>query len=146
MRRRDYRAAAELRGIRLEGRGSAQPLPAALEAIAVADLITLGPGSLYTSVIPNLLVAGIPDAIRQSKAVKAYFVNLMWQPGETDGLQRLRAISVPICEPSRRRWPDRLRSSEYRPHPIRAPLLQKYAASKRVDPGRGRFRSALSGM
>ena len=46
-------------------------------------MITLGPGSLFTSVIPNLLVEGIPAAIRSSPAVKAYFVNLMWQPGET---------------------------------------------------------------
>lgn len=60
-----------------------QPLPAALEAIAEADLITLGPGSLFTSVIPNLLVEGISSAIRRSPAIKAYFVNLMWQPGET---------------------------------------------------------------
>ena len=60
-----------------------EPLPDALQAIARADLITLGPGSLFTSVIPNLLVKGIPDAIRNSPAVKAYFVNLMWQPGET---------------------------------------------------------------
>lgn len=59
------------------------PLPATLEAIESADLITLGPGSLYTSVIPNLLVDGISAAIRRSPAVKAYFVNLMWQPGET---------------------------------------------------------------
>ncbi len=61
----------------------AKPLPAALTAVAEADLITLGPGSLFTSVIPNLLVAGMPQAIRQSHALKAYFVNLMWQPGET---------------------------------------------------------------
>jgi uncharacterized cofD-like protein len=60
-----------------------RPVPEALDAIAMADLITLGPGSLFTSVIPNLLVAGIPDAIRKSPAIKAYFVNLMWQPGET---------------------------------------------------------------
>ena len=60
-----------------------RPLPDALAAIAEADLITLGPGSLFTSVIPNLLVTGIADAIRRSLAVKAYFVNLMWQPGET---------------------------------------------------------------
>src|SRR5437660_1704686 len=62
--------------------GKCQPLPATLDAIAQADLITFGPGSLYTSVIPNLLVQGIPEAIRQSRAVKAYFVNLMWQPCE----------------------------------------------------------------
>lgn len=59
------------------------PLPETLEAIAQADLITLGPGSLYTSVIPNLLVRGVSQAIAASSALKAYFVNLMWQPGET---------------------------------------------------------------
>jgi uncharacterized cofD-like protein len=63
--------------------GRVRPLREALDAIASADLITLGPGSLFTSVIPNLLVAGIPKAIRQSNALKAYFVNLMSQPGET---------------------------------------------------------------
>jgi uncharacterized cofD-like protein len=60
-----------------------KPMQGALEAIAEADLISFGPGSLYTSVIPNLLVEGIPEAVRKSRAVKAYFVNLMWQPGET---------------------------------------------------------------
>lgn len=63
--------------------GDCDPLPEVLEAIAVADLITVGPGSLYTSIIPNLLVKGIPKAIQESPALKAYFVNLMWQPGET---------------------------------------------------------------
>jgi uncharacterized cofD-like protein len=61
----------------------ALPLPEALNAIAQADAITLGPGSLFTSVIPNLLVDGIAAALRRSAAVKAYFVNLMSQPGET---------------------------------------------------------------
>lgn len=60
-----------------------KPLRETLRAIQRADLITLGPGSLFTSVIPNLLVSGIPRAIRESKAVKAYFMNLMSQPGET---------------------------------------------------------------
>jgi uncharacterized cofD-like protein len=60
-----------------------KPLPETLDAIDQADLITLGPGSLFTSVIPNLLVEGVAKAIRKSPAVKAYFVNLMWQPGET---------------------------------------------------------------
>lgn len=60
-----------------------QPLPETLKAIEDADLICLGPGSLYTSVIPNLLVAGIAEAIQRSPAVVAYFVNLMWQVGET---------------------------------------------------------------
>src|ERR1700722_3118287 len=60
-----------------------KPMPETLEAIANADLITLGPGSLFTSVIPNLLVEGIPQAIAQSQASKAYIMNLMSQPGET---------------------------------------------------------------
>src|SRR4029077_8843910 len=61
----------------------AKPLEETLEAIAQADLITMGPGSLFTSVIPNLLVEGIPQATAKSSALKAYFVNLMSQPGET---------------------------------------------------------------
>ena len=76
------RSRAPISRIRLRPRRCA-PIPATLKAIAGADLITLGPGSLFTSVIPNLLVEGIPAAIRRSQAVKAYFVNLMWQPGET---------------------------------------------------------------
>ncbi len=63
--------------------GDSEPLPETLEAVRQADLITLGPGSLYTSVIPNLLVNGLSDAIARSPAVKVYFGNLMWQPGET---------------------------------------------------------------
>lgn len=63
--------------------GHCKPLKETLEAIATADVITFGPGSLFTSVIPNVLVAGIPKAIRASPATKAYFVNIMWQPGET---------------------------------------------------------------
>ncbi|HIY20296.1 MAG TPA: YvcK family protein [Candidatus Flavonifractor merdigallinarum] len=61
-------------------------LPAALEAIADAELILLGPGSLYTSVIPNLLVEGIADAVCRSKAVKLYICNIMTQDGETEGM------------------------------------------------------------
>lgn len=69
---------------RLElSQGRVKPLRDALDAIAGADLITMGPGSLYTSVIPNLLVDGIASALRKSKAAKAYFTNLMWQPWET---------------------------------------------------------------
>ena len=56
-----------------------------LEAIADADLIVLGPGSLFTSLIPNLLVEGVSDAIVRSPAEKALIANLMTQPGETDG-------------------------------------------------------------
>ena len=61
-------------------------LPAALEALARADIILLGPGSLYTSVIPNLLVDGISQAIEDSKALKIYICNIMTQDGETEGM------------------------------------------------------------
>jgi uncharacterized cofD-like protein len=61
----------------------AKPLKETLAALRAADLIVFGPGSLYTSVIPNLLVDGIADAVRRSRAAKAYFVNLMWQPWES---------------------------------------------------------------
>jgi uncharacterized cofD-like protein len=77
------RSKQRIESIRLSPR-KAPPLAAALNAIAEADAITFGPGSLFTSVIPNLLVEGMPAAIRRSPAVKAYFVNLMWQPGETN--------------------------------------------------------------
>jgi uncharacterized cofD-like protein len=63
----------------------AQPLPDALEAIASADLITIGPGSLYTSLIPNMLVKEVIGAVRKSPAMKIYVQNIMTQPGETDG-------------------------------------------------------------
>ncbi len=59
-------------------------LPEAIQAIKEADLIILGPGSLYTSVIPNLLVKGIVEAIEKSHARKIYVCNIMTQPGETD--------------------------------------------------------------
>lgn len=60
------------------------PLPEVLKAIRAADVITVGPGSLYTSILPNLLVARVADAIGESKATKIYISNLMTQPGETD--------------------------------------------------------------
>ena len=59
--------------------------PAALEAIGEADLILLGPGSLYTSVIPNLLVEGVAQAVAQADAPKIYVCNIMTQDGETEG-------------------------------------------------------------
>lgn len=61
------------------------PTEEALEAIAGADIIILGPGSLYTSVIPNLIIRGVAEAIQRSSAYKIYICNVMTQPGETDG-------------------------------------------------------------
>lgn len=61
------------------------PVQSALDALSKADVIILGPGSLYTSIMPNLLVDGIADVVRRSHAVKIYICNVMTQPGETDG-------------------------------------------------------------
>ena len=62
------------------------PLPQTLDAIAHADLITIGPGSLFTSLIPNVLVHAIPEAIASSSAMKVYVCNLMTQANESLGL------------------------------------------------------------
>lgn len=62
-----------------------QALPESLEAIAEADLILMGPGSLYTSIIPNFLVDGISEAVAGSKALKILVMNIMTQDGETEG-------------------------------------------------------------
>ena len=75
-------------------------LPRALEAIANADLIVLGPGSLYTSLLPNLLVPELVSAIQRSRAPRLYICNLMTQPGETNGLDvrgHLRAIEAQLA-------------------------------------------------
>lgn len=61
------------------------PLPRVIEAIAKAEVIVIGPGSLYTSVIPNLLVPDIVEAIAHSSALRIYVCNIMTEPGETDG-------------------------------------------------------------
>ena len=59
--------------------------PETLEAIEAADLIVMGPGSLYTSILPNLLVSGVTQAIRESAALKLYVCNVATQHGETAG-------------------------------------------------------------
>ena len=62
----------------------AKPTPEALSAIAEADIIVMGPGSLYTSILPNLIINGMSEAIAQSRAYKIYICNVMTQQGETD--------------------------------------------------------------
>lgn len=76
------RCGCEIRSLRLEP-PNVQPLPEVLQAIQDADVVVLGPGSLFTSVIPNLLVAGMSQAIASSVATKVYICNVMTQPGET---------------------------------------------------------------
>lgn len=61
-----------------------KPAPGVLEAIKEADSIIIGPGSLYTNIIPNLLVSGVAKAIKESKAIKIYVNNIMTEPGQTD--------------------------------------------------------------
>ncbi len=119
------RSRSRIEKISLHPRGC-RPLRATLDAIAAADLITLGPGSLFTSVIPNLLVGGIPRAIQESVALKAYFVNLMWQPGETmkfSAWDHVRAIH----QHTRRRLLD---CAILNTLPITGGLRRRYAAEQ----------------
>jgi uncharacterized cofD-like protein len=63
----------------------AAPVPRALEALRRADMIVVGPGSLYTSILPNLAIREISAALREAKGLRVYVCNVMTQPGETDG-------------------------------------------------------------
>jgi uncharacterized cofD-like protein len=103
-----------------------KPLAETLEAIAQADLITFGPGSLFTSVVPNVLVDGIPEAIEGSPAIKAYFVNLMWQPGETMHFSASEHVEA-IERHAGRRLIDYVVLNT---RPIAAELRRKYAAQR----------------
>jgi uncharacterized cofD-like protein len=87
-------ARSRIKRLRLS-REHCRPLAETLEAIHHADLISIGPGSLYTSIIPNLLVDDIVSAMNRSRALKVYICNIMTQPGETDGFSveaHLRAL------------------------------------------------------
>lgn len=114
-------------------------LPAALEAIRQADVILLGPGSLYTSVIPNLLVDGISDAIRNSGAMKIYVCNIMTQDGETEGMTASDHIAallkhggaglVDLClcnsEPVSRRLLERYSREDAEPMVVDQPEIER---------------------
>ncbi len=71
-----------------------EPHPDAIAAINNADLITVGPGSLYTSILPPLLVSGVVNALVASSATRVFVCNLMTQPGETDGLTARRHLEI----------------------------------------------------
>jgi uncharacterized cofD-like protein len=62
-----------------------EALPDAVRAVEDADILVLGPGSLYTSILPNLCLSGLRDALRRTRALRVFVVNVMTQPGETDG-------------------------------------------------------------
>jgi len=72
------------------------PAEGVLEAIAGADLITLGPGSLYSSVLPNLLVDGVAEALRRTRARRVLVANLMTEPGETGGMGAVDHVEAVI--------------------------------------------------
>lgn len=93
-----------------------QALPESLQAIADADLILVGPGSLYTSIIPNFLVEGIAEAVAKSRAVKMLIMNIMTQDGESEnytGADHVRALLdhaqpgiIDICIANNREIPE----------------------------------------
>jgi uncharacterized cofD-like protein len=90
------------------------PAPGVLDALETADAIVIGPGSLYTSIIPNLLVGGVADALKSSRAIKIYICNLMTQPGETTGYSaadHVRALLDYLPSPSGRGQDEGFRSS-----------------------------------
>jgi len=87
------KAGQPIRHLRLEPK-QCLPLPEALAAIRNADVITIGPGSLFTSILPNLLVARVAEAIGESKAIRIFVCNLMTQPGETDGYSARKHLEM----------------------------------------------------
>lgn len=116
------RSGERLASLRLEP-AAAPAFPPAIRAIENADLIVLGPGSLYTSILPNLLIPGIRRAAKRSRARVVLVQNLMTQPGETDDLtaaEHLRAIEEHAGE----RLVDVVLTNATRPSPT---LLERYA-------------------
>jgi len=104
----------------------AHPLPAALDALVAADVITIGPGSLYTSLIPNMLVKEVINAVRASRATKIYIQNIMTQPGETDGYSAADHVQALTDHCGGVLFPNVLLNSDV-PSPT---ILKKYDAEK----------------
>ncbi len=116
-----------------------KPMPEALEAIVRADLITLGPGSLFTSLITNLLVDGIPQAIAASRATRVYVCNLMTQANESLGLSAADHIRRIQSHTQGHRLFD---YAIVNTAPISPTLLQKYAneGQQPIEPDLDRIR------
>jgi uncharacterized cofD-like protein len=129
--------------LRLEP-ADAPPLPGTLDAIANADLITLGPGSLYTSLITNLLVRGIPEAIAASKATRVYVGNLMTQANESLGLTASQHIEkiMQHCGAEGRPSPKIFDYALINTAPISPTLLERYAREGQlpIEPDLDRIR------
>ena len=99
--------------------------PPVLEAIAAADAIVLGPGDIYTSVLPNLLVEDVAQAVNESRAVKIHVCNLMTKPGESNGFQASNFLAL-LTEYLGTRQPLDFLLVNNTPLPPR--LLHRYAA------------------
>jgi len=110
-----------------------QPLPDVLEAIRRANLILIGPGSLYTSILPNLLVSGVAEAIEKSSATRILVANLMTQPGETQGFSLADHVRV-IYGHTRRKFFDWIVASNQLISPEVARRYRRHGAEPvRVD-------------
>ena len=112
-----------LRSIRLQP-DDCKACQEALDAIEIADLIIMGPGSLYTSILPNLLIKDIRDAVLQSDAYKVFIMNAMTQPGETTGMSAWEHLSV-ILEHTDPRIVD---ACFMNTAVISPPMLERYAS------------------
>lgn len=122
------RSESPIRTIELQP-ADAEPMAETLQAIKRADLITMGPGSLFTSLVPNLLVHRIPSAIQRSPGLKACFVNLMWQPGETTGMSAADHVAA-IHRHAGRRLVD---CAVVNTDPISDTLLVRYARQRAMQ-------------
>ncbi len=115
-----------LRDIRLEP-ADVNPLPEVLRALSDADMIVLGPGSLFTSIIPNLLVPHVARKIRESSGPVVYVANLMTQPNETEGMSLLDHVQW--ISKILGKWPLYVIVND---SPIEEPLLGKYGSEGAV--------------
>ena len=111
-------------------------LPEAMDAIREADLLILGPGSLYTSIIPNLLVDGIVEAIQSSQALKVYVANVMTQEGETEGYTASDHIAAIFQHSAPGLLDLCLTNSSPIPRDVAARYAQEGAEPLRYDAGR----------
>ena len=112
---------------------SCKALPEVLEAILNADLIILGPGSLYTSVIPNLLVSDIVEAIEQSTAKKIYVCNIMTQPGETDNYSVASHVNALLAHAKGKKIIDAVLVNDSLPENISAGYAKTGSIPVRLD-------------
>jgi len=119
---RIVRSGKKIRRLQLRPR-RVRPLPEVIEAINQANLILIGPGSLYTSILPNLLVSGVAEAIENSPATRVYLANLMTQPGETDGYSLADHVRV-IYAHTRRKIIDWVVASN---QPISPEVARRYS-------------------